>query len=236
MRRAPPTFLIKLLLERRYFIPKIEDLETGEEIIESFDVDQLQVETLLFQTGYLTIKEKIEPFPGEVVYRLRYPKREVKKALSEHILNYFVDLSTKTENKLRLGRMLREGDLEGLKEVFRAFFASIPHDWYRKSDLHHYEGFYASIFYAYFAALGLEVRAEDATNVGRLDLSVVFEGRCYLFEFKVVELEPEGRALEQLKAKGYHEKYAGRCREIYLIGVEFSKRERNIVGFSWKRV
>ena len=66
------------------------------------------------------------------------------------------------------------------------------------------------MFYAFFTALGVEVRVEEPTNRGRLDMAVVFEGRCYLFEFKVVEGEGEGRALGELKAHGYHEKYAGK--------------------------
>jgi len=67
-------------------------------------------------------------------------------------------------------------------------------------------------------------------------MAVEFEGSCYLYEFKVEELAGEGRALAQLKAKRYHEKYVGKCQEIGLIGVEFSKKERNIVGFEVERV
>ena len=232
-----PTFLIKLLVERKYYIPELENLEVGEELIESFDVDTIRPETILFQTGYLTI-DKVEYLLGKKrSYKLRYPNLEVKSAFTGHLLNYFVeDLKAKTQNEIRLARLLETGDIEGLIDVFRAFFASIPHDWYRKTELSGYEGFYASIFYCYFTALGLDVRVEDATNYGRLDMAVLFDGRCFLFEFKVVELEPEGRALEQLKAKRYHEKYLDRCREVYLIGVEFSKKERNIVDFAWEKL
>jgi len=63
-------------------------------------------------------------------------------------------------------------------------------------------------------------------------MSVLFNGQIYLFEFKVVELLPEGKAIEQLKTKGYAEKYRSRKQPIHLIGVEFSKEERNIVGFT----
>ena len=63
---------------------------------------------------------------------------------------------------------------------------------------------------------------------------VKYKGKCYIFEFKVVD-SAEGKALEQIKQKGYHEKYRGRCKEIYLIGVEFSKKERNITSFEYER-
>ena len=94
-----------------------------------------------------------------------------------------------------------------------------------------YEGYYASIFYSYFAALGLDIVVEDATNHGRVDMAVRFNQRIYLFEFKVVELLPNGTALEQLKAKAYAEKYRGEGLPIMLIWVEFSRDSRNIVGF-----
>jgi len=165
-------------------------------------------------------------------YTLTYPNLEVKYSLTNYILNYYVrDIRAKEKNRDAVYDALEAGDLEGLKAAFHRFFASIPADWYRKNELAGYEGYYASVFYCYFTALGVEVRVEDATNHGRLDLAVIFEDRVYLFEFKVVELVPEGRALAQLKEKRYHEKYLGACREIYLIGVEFSKKERNIVGF-----
>ncbi|MBF0302795.1 MAG: PD-(D/E)XK nuclease domain-containing protein, partial [Desulfamplus sp.] len=94
-----------------------------------------------------------------------------------------------------------------------------------------YEGYYASIFYSYFAALGLDVRLEDVTNHGRIDMTVKFNCNIYLFEFKVVELFPEGRAILQLKNRNYAEKYRAEGLPIHLIGVEFSKKERNVVGF-----
>jgi hypothetical protein len=127
--------------------------------------------------------------------------------------------------------MLMAQDFAGLKNLFHAFYASIPHDWYRKNNLAGYEGYYASIFYSYFAALGLDITLEDSTSQGRIDMAVRFQDRIYLFEFKVVELCPEGQALAQMKLKGYADKYRAGGQPIYLIGVEFSKDSRNIVGF-----
>lgn len=62
-------------------------------------------------------------------------------------------------------------------------------------------------------------------------MTVKFKQRIYLFEFKVVELTPEGRALQQIKDKGYAEKYRPLGQPIHLIGVEFSRASRNVVGF-----
>ncbi|WP_068671820.1 ATP-binding protein [Thermosulfurimonas dismutans] len=231
-----PTFLIKLLVENRFFIPDLEHLQAGDEILESFDVDSIAPETLLFQTGYLTI-DFVERASGMTIYTLRYPNLEVKTAFTRHLLDYLVrNRREREKNLIRLYRIFQKNDLQALRDLFHAFFASIPHDWYRKSEIQNYEGYYASIFYAYFSALGLQVKVGDPTSHGRLDMAVEFEDRCYLFEFKVVELEPEGRALETLRNRGYHEKYLDRFREVYLIGVEFSRTERNIVTFEWERM
>ena len=87
------------------------------------------------------------------------------------------------------------------------------------------------MFYSHFAALGLDIRVEDATSHGRIDMTVLFQQRVFLFEFKVVEQTAKGAALQQMKARGYADKYQNRGEPIHLIGVEFGKVARNIVGF-----
>jgi len=72
---------------------------------------------------------------------------------------------------------------------------------------------------------------EDATNHGRIDMVALAYQRVYVFEFKVVEAAATGEALRQIKARGYAEKYRDRGEPMHLIGVEFGRAERNIVGF-----
>ena len=86
----------------------------------------------------------------------------------------------------------RRTTFEGLEALFRAFFAGIPHQWHTKNDIARYEGYYASVFYSHFAAAGLDVRVEDSTSRGRLDMTVLFNDEVYLFEFKTVGKEPTG--------------------------------------------
>ncbi|MFP4259192.1 MAG: AAA family ATPase [Desulfovermiculus sp.] len=228
-----PSFLIKLLTSGQYSIPQIENLTAGEEIVGSFDVEYITAETLLFQTGYLTFAD-FEQIGSFRRYTLTYPNMEVKSSLTNSILSTLAqDRLAKTKNQSNLIDALLANDLDAMKDIFQAFFASIPHDWYRRNQLAGYEGYYASIVYCYFAALGLDVHPEEPTSTGRIDLVIRFEGRVYIIEFKVVELTDAGKALEQIKAKGYADKFAGQ--EIYLIGVEFSSEQRNVVGFDWKR-
>ena len=146
---------------------------------------------------------------------------------------------------MQLYRLLRTNDFPGLRRLFEAFFAGIPHDWHRKNDIARYEGYYASVFYSHFAALGLDwmagggvkagISVEDTSSRGRLDMAVRFNRQVYLFEFKVVEAAPEGAALAQLKARGYADQYRGLGQPIHLLGVEFSREERNIAAFEVER-
>ncbi len=231
-----PRFLIHLLTERHYSIPAIEQLEVGSELLGSFDPESIFVETLLFQTGYLTITGREEVLPGEILYRLNYPNFEVKKSFSEYILTFLTQQPAEMKKSVRtVINCLHHGQPDGLRNVFHALFAAIPHDWYRKNNLADYEGYYCSVFYCYFTALGLDVHPEEVTNHGNMDMTVLFAGRAYIFEFKVVEQKTDSsKALAQIKAKGYAEKYLVQAEAVYLIGVEFNREERNITGFEWE--
>ena len=147
------------------------------------------------------------------------------------------------EQGVRLHQLLAANDFEGLEALFRFFFSGIPHDWHRKNDIAKYEGYYASVFYSHFAAAGLDVAVEDCTSHGRLDMAVRFRGNVYLFEFKVVEMAPEGAAMEQLKTRRYADKYRGSGQPIWLVAVEFSRETRNLAAFDveqacsvWRRI
>jgi hypothetical protein len=226
-----PTFLIKLLAGRRQFVPDLERLHATEALLSTFDVDTIPTEALMFQAGYLTI-ESARFIPGRLEMTLRYPNLEVRAALHDSLLQEWSgDRSIPTRQVGRLWDVLCAHDLPALRDLITAFFSSIPHDWYRNNPIAQYEGYYASVFYAYFASLGLDLTLEDSSNQGRLDMALKFQGHIYLFEFKVVELTPEGRALQQIKDRGYADKYRALGQPIHLIGVEFSKESRAVVGF-----
>ena len=230
-----PTFLVETLCQRHIRSLDLDGMESSDELLSTFDVDDIATEALLFQTGYLTITDE-EDVGGEPVYRLGYPNREVRQSLNRSLLRYLVrDATRQWANSTRLYRLLEANDFAGLKTLFHAFFASIPYEWYTNNDIAHYEGYYASVFYSYFAGLGLDITVEDSSSHGRLDMAVLFNGHVYLFEFKVVELASEGAALAQLKERHYSDKYRALGQPIHLVGVEFSKDERNISAFDVER-
>ncbi len=230
------TFLVETLFKRQVSSLELGNMLCSSELLSTFNVDDMATEALLFQTGYLTITKK-KNLGGMRLHRLGYPNREVRQSLNESLLRYLVQDSTQQmANSVRLYRLLLANDFAGLKILFHAFFASIPYEWYTSNDIANYEGYYASVFYSYFAALGLDITVEDSSSHGRLDMAVLFDGNVYLFEFKVVEMTPEGAAMAQLKAKRYADKYRGLGQPIYLVAVEFSKDARNIAAFEAERV
>ena len=226
-----PTFLVDTLFRRRVRSVDLDGMLASDELLSTFDVDEIAPEALLFQTGYLTIRER-EELGEQTLYRLGYPNREVRAGLNERLLRRLgQDGTRQMANAVRLYRLLEADDIAGMEELFHAFFAGIPHQWYTNNDIADYEGYYASVFYSYFAGLGLDVAVEESTNRGRLDMAVRFEERVYLFEFKVVEQAGEGSAMAQLRERRYADKYRAPGVRVRLVGVEFSSASRNIAAF-----
>ncbi|MBK1690737.1 ATP-binding protein [Ectothiorhodospira mobilis] len=227
---ATPTFLVDILKQRGVFTPRLDQWETEYELLSQFDVDDISTDALLFQTGYLTIQQIEEPLIGYRQYTLGFPNREVETSLN-HALLPSLGMENAPRERRTLLKHLQQHDLAGLEAHLKALYAGLPHDWYRNNPIAQYEGHYASVFYSHFAALGVQVTVEDASHHGKVDMTVDFGGHLYLFEFKVVEQLPEGKALAQIQARGYADKYRASGKPMHLIGVEFSREQRQIVAF-----
>jgi hypothetical protein len=226
-----PTFLVDLLMQRGFFTPSLARLRADEALLSAFDVDHLATEALLWQTGYLTFTGTRQ-LGARREYTLGYPNLEVESALNDSLVKALTGQPGRaSELTSRLYDLLAATDFAGLRAHLDSLFAAIPFHWHTGNPIARYEGYYASVFYSHLAALGLDLTAEDASRQGRVDLTLKFNGRIWLFEFKVVELEPAGRALQQLKDRGYAAPYRALGQPIHLIGIEFSREQRGVVGF-----
>ena len=223
-----PTFLIDLIKKNNYFIPRFNGLQVNEPLVNSFDIENLALETILFQTGYLTIKRLIQE-DMEVVYELGFPNREVQISFNRYILQSMTSGLEQVTIRRELLAFMKSGDVGAFEPVIKRLFASIAYNNYTNNDIERYEGFYASVLYAYFSSIVVEIIAEDVSNKGRVDLTLQVGGRTFLFEFKVTDGEP----LEQIRKMKYYEKYAG---ERYLIGIVFDPKARNVSKFEWEKV
>ena len=227
---ATTRFLIDTLIMRDFAAPDLESVYASEELLSAFDVDYIAPEALLFQTGYLTIAKEDE-VDGYLHYRLRYPNREVRRGLNESLLNALAPHWRAAGDRGALRRSLAAQDWCGVEALFRKLLAGIPHDWHRRNEIARYEGYWSSVFYAWFQASMDSVAVEDATSRGRLDMAVLLAGNAYLFEFKVAERSEPGTALAQLRARRYADKYRASTRVVHLIGVEISGNSRDIMVF-----
>ena len=223
-----PGFLIKLIKKNNYFIPKFIGLHVNKSLVNSFDLEHLNLETILFQTGYLTIKRLI-PLDMGFGYELGFPNMEVQMSFNDYILQSMTIVSENEPIRSELLALMKSGDVGALEAVIKRLFASIAYNNYTNNDIERYEGFYASVLYACFASIGVDIIAEDVSNKGRIDRTIKAGGRTFLFEFKVTDGEP----LEQIKTMKYYEKYGG---ERYLIGIVFDPKARNVSKFEWEQL
>jgi len=230
-----PTFLIKLIEKQRYFLPKLADIEVDESILDSFDIENIKLETLLFQSGYLTLESYSQEMFGSLAFKLKIPNFEVTYALNTAIAqNLTKESSIKYQSTIY--KALYEEDLNSFKNIFETLFASIPYNNYTNNKIYEYEGFYASVVYCYLASLGIEIVAEDVTNRNQIDLTIKLNKKVFILEFKVVDSKNDlNSALKQIKDKNYAQKYLNE-EKVYLIGIEFYKKEKNISNFKWKQV
>ncbi|WP_242513377.1 ATP-binding protein [Halochromatium salexigens] len=181
-----PSFLIKLFQQRRYFLPDLEQLEVGEEILDSFDVERINPVTLLFQAGYLTVASTTQQW-GELTFRLRIPNSEVRRALNNQFIDAYAGISdTRLSYKRGLIEALAQADLPALVATIKRLFASIPWRNFTGNDLPDAEGYYASVLYAFFASLDAEIIPEDLTNHGQVDLTLKLAGYIYVIEIKLL--------------------------------------------------
>jgi len=228
-----PSFLLKLLEEKVWHIPEMENYIASAATLDAFDVDHIDLIALLWQTGYLTIKEKHRTSFGSN-YLLTVPNREIQTSLNVLFITY---LTTQTNETLQVQQglydCLRKANLNELEGVIKRLFASIPYNNFTNNELQNYEGYYASVMYAYLASLGFELIAEDTTNHSRIDLTLKLDNKIYIFEIKAVD-KPTGKALEQIEEREYHLKYQGE-KAVYAVGIEFCKQQRNICLFEWKQ-
>ncbi len=232
-----PFSLIEMLRNGNYFLPELENLTVSSIILGSFDIEDLQIETLLFQAGYLTIDRMItDEYTGQILFKLRVPNIEVQISLNQLFYKYL----TRQNYTLDTGliRDLHQGKIETLQAKLTKLFASIPYNTYVKNNLAYYEGYYSSLVYTYLTALGIRTIAEDVTDRGRIDLTLFAGDYIYIIEFKVCQNQCSEQlsALKQIKEKKYYEKYAGDAKKIFLVGIEFDENLKNIAKFEWETI
>ncbi|MEY4504856.1 MAG: hypothetical protein RL154_1153, partial [Pseudomonadota bacterium] len=180
---ATPTFLLKLIEKHKYFLPSLENIVADSAILNSFDVDYIEPEALMWQTGYLTITHT-ETILDSIEYHLAIPNKEVRQSLLRSIALHMTRADNLTSQTNGMLKAILKNDLALFQTHLISLFASIPYNLFTNNKLYKYEGYYVSVFYAYMKSLGVELIAEDVTNKGRIDLTLKLPNAIYIMEFK----------------------------------------------------
>jgi hypothetical protein len=227
-----PTFLIEMFRQNHYFLPDLENIEVFQRTLNSLEIESINPITLLFQAGYLTI-EKTFIDRGKMVYSLKIPNQEVRLALNDYFIEEYTGISSDLKSRQDdLYNALSTGNIALFEQHIRTLFAGIPWRNFTNNNLADFEGFYASVLYAFFISLRAWVIPEDISNRGQADMTIILENQIYVMEVKVVDNLPEGnnQALEQIIQRNYAEKYRNKeGMTIHEVGLVFSKIERNLV-------
>ena len=230
-----PTFLLRLMEKNPVVLDEIEVSQTA---FSNYEPDRPALVSLLYQTGYLTIKSARQD-GGIRLYRLVPPNFEVATAFSESLSADFSRLDGEEHASLltQMVEALRADDVDDMLDALSCFFANIPANITVKR-----EKYYQSLFYAVFVLIGARTHAECWTNRGRVDAVVETPRGVYVFEFKLgtggrdgARPSPGGpssvsaaAALAQIKAKGYAEKWLRCGKKVTLVGAAFDADMRNL--------
>jgi Predicted AAA-ATPase/PD-(D/E)XK nuclease superfamily len=222
-----PTFLIQLAKQQELY--NFEGIEVGSNQLNAYDLENLQPIPLMFQTGYLTIKD-YEEIGG--VYSLDYPNQEVRQSYLDLLTNIYTQNPSETGTVLanNLRKILLKCELEKLQSLLNTIFKSIPYEVWQKENEH----FYHAIIHLTFRLLGIYVESQVQTSDGRIDALVKVNEYVYAFEFKLDGSAT--KALQQIKDKGYLQPYQNQDKKCIGIGVNFSTQLKKVEEILWEEI
>jgi hypothetical protein len=222
-------FLFKLLKTSNYQLPYLNKLYYTNDILDKFDIEYISIEALMFQTGYLTIKE-VKTIEAEEMYILDYPNKEVRQSFNRDLV-FYITKSYHTDRIYNLKLAIINEEIEKIKEQIEIFINSISYNILKN------EYVYQAAIYGLIYSTGFNVIIEDNTSKGRIDLTIIVNNSIvYIMEFKVIKNSKEkGKAINQILQKEYYKKYLNYYK-IYIIGIEFNKTNKQISNFEYQQI
>ena len=222
-----PTFMVRLLEQKNFEIPDLEgNIGVDLTSIDEYRLGYSELAPLLFQSGYLTIKDYNERYDS---YTLGYPNDEVKYAFLNSLMRVYTSVRRDSSGIFRIDKFLtamEAGDIDRVLTLTKALMASIPYDSLSSDKLFLREQNYQTTIYLIFCLMGQYVRTEVHSSQGCSDVEVETLNSIYIFEFKVGEDAFD--ALSQIKEAGYAEKYKARNKDIFIIGASIDQNERTL--------
>ncbi len=208
-----PTFLTILARQQQFY--DHEEIETDATSFETYDIENLNAEAIMFQTGYLTVKNYN---PKNQRYILGYPNYEVRRAYLAYMIEAysFVKLSNVAPTSFKMEKALFQKDIKTFIELTNSMFASIPSQiWDGKS-----EKYFHSLMHLLLNYMGTQIESEINTNKGRLDSVIQTPKYNYILEFKFNKSAQI--ALDSIKSRNYADKFLHSEKELVCVGINFS--------------
>jgi len=227
-----PTFLVNYLKEAHYFIPDLDgQVVLTESELQTYRAIAQEPFPILFQSGYLTIKEYIKEAR---LYRLGFPNDEVRYGFLENLLPAYaaVPFGETGKSVWQFVEDVRKGNVNGFMERMQSLIAGISYDNFSSKELKLREQNYQTAVYLIFKLMGQFVQTEVHCTTGRADCVVKTADTIYLFEFKLSGTGSAEDALEQIKENAYAAQHKTDGKNIVLIGTNFSEETRTIQD--WK--
>ena len=215
---ATPSFLIQELKKHPEETISLEEVTaTHSELSDKSIIDQLDIKTLMFQTGYLTIKDYAADSRR---YTLALPNEEVREAFSESLLKHLAP-RVSTRSTVCEGALVAQ-DLNTFFAEINTFFAELHYRFF--SNAH--ERTYHLMLQCMLRGMGLDVVSESAMSRGVVDMLIRLPKTYYLLELKLDKTPEE--ALAQIHAKQYFAPHLYKGKELALVGINFSSATRTI--------
>ena len=225
-RSGTPTYLAKLLEGHNVNMQKLTSRAYKTEYFMDYRADAEDPLAMLYQSGYLTIKGYDM---RRRMYNLDYPNDEVKRGFVSLMANsYFHTKEVDNENWIiQIDDMLRDCDLDGVRDAFTSFLASIPYEANKDERAKDFETHFSYTFYIINRLLGCYTTLiEKQNSKGRADIIIETDNDIFIFEFKLDKSAKE--ALQQIEEQQYALPYQDDKRSIHKIGVNISSTSRTV--------
>ena len=219
-----PTFLIEMM-RKFHVLPSM--LKPTRYMASAFDAPTESMSSiipLLYQGGYITIKDYDELSD---LYVLDVPNREIRIGLMESLLPNYVQIDS-YKGTTTVGEMyiaLYHEDLDGMLRLLQSYLLTIPYCNETNS-----EGHYQQLLYVIFSLMGRYVDVEVHTATGRVDMVMRTDKSLYLFELKLNKSAEA--AMRQIDLNDYASKFALSGLPVIKVGISFDA-ERRTIG-DWK--
>ena len=199
-------------------------IDIDQAALEAYEPENPRLVTLLYQTGYLTIRSFRQSGPVRR-YDLCFPNLEVENSFLTALAPVYagIDATRSTNYQFAAADALVAGDAEKFVKVLKNFFANIPYNLTDRQN----EQMWQTIVYVLLKSVGFGVNAEVLTNEGRIDMTCETSAGIWLIEFKLDR--PAEEALAQIDEKSYAEKYDFAGKTVRKLGLSFSSEKRTIV-------